>query len=350
MQTKSIPPLLSMFGLVLLLSLGVVSCGSAYRQDTVEFMKELDKPEDNPLSLEEFALHQAAELGNFPVVQDLVDHQVNVNAVDQYAWTALHFATREGYDTIASYLIDRGADFTIAGETSVGGDFAGYWTPVHLSAWNGRLQIFKLLTSLGADLSARVWIDYGSTPLHLAAEKGYYEIVQELINQGVEVDSRNEYAETPLHLSCFEGYYVTSQELINAGANVNVQDDLGYAPLHDACEFNFYDLAEMLLRYGADVNISNHDGLTPLHLAAAEGNIDIMNLLLESGADINRVDGQGQTPLHLAVIMFDIEGVEFLVSQGADLSIQDNEGKTPYDLAEEYGYKEITNILMFNSM
>ena len=61
------------------------------------------------------------------------------------------------------------------------------------------------------------------TALHLAANKGYYEIVQALINRGALVDARDEQGATPLHLAANNGYLIVVQELIRAGADVNCQ-------------------------------------------------------------------------------------------------------------------------------
>jgi hypothetical protein len=60
---------------------------------------------------------------------------------------------------------------------------ANGWTPLHRAAWNGHMDVAKLLLANKADSNAKD--NCGETPLHLAAPKdfkGYLDVCGELID------------------------------------------------------------------------------------------------------------------------------------------------------------------------
>ena len=71
-----------------------------------------------------------------------------------------------------------------------------------------------------------------STPLYLASFCGIPEIVQILVENGSDVNARNETYSTPLHRASLLGCAESVQLLINHGADVSAQDWDHKTPLH----------------------------------------------------------------------------------------------------------------------
>ena len=55
-------------------------------------------------------LHYASRIGLVAVVQLLLEHKADVNAKDEYKWTALHEAAWSGYDAVVRLLLEHRAD------------------------------------------------------------------------------------------------------------------------------------------------------------------------------------------------------------------------------------------------
>jgi ankyrin repeat protein len=71
-------------------------------------------------------------------------------------------------------LLDHGADVNARKQD--------YWTPLHLSACNGRLEVVKLLLGRGADV--HVENDEGQTPHQLSIQNGEYLVTDILKEHG----------------------------------------------------------------------------------------------------------------------------------------------------------------------
>jgi hypothetical protein len=79
----------------------------------------------------------------------------------------------------------------------------------------------------------------GSTPLHIAAGRGYLVIVQDLLDKGARMDIPDGNGAFPLHKAVRRGNDEALAELVNskkAVVRVNVQDKYSFTPLHIACQ------------------------------------------------------------------------------------------------------------------
>ena len=96
----------------------------------------------------------------------------------------------------------------------------------------------------------------------------------------------------------------TIQSLINNGANINERDEFSFTPLTKAIRKRHIRVATLLLENGADVNAADWEGKTPLHHAIArydEGGDQEIELLLNNNADLNLRSDLGKDPLDCAL-------------------------------------------------
>ncbi len=97
-------------------------------------------------------------------------------------------AVRKGDKKRVVTLIKKGAD--------INAKDSGSWTPLHVAADRGRIEIAKLLLKKGADVKAKT--KDGRTPLHGAASYGNREIAKLLIAKEADVNARTKAGKTPL--------------------------------------------------------------------------------------------------------------------------------------------------------
>jgi len=116
------------------------------------------------------------------------------------------------------------------------------------------------------------------------------------------------------------------EQQLNAGVGVNSKDRNGMTALHHAAGQNQVESAVFLISKGADLEAKSNGGFTPLAWALKwMGEAEIVRLLLDSGADVNGKATPGNTPLDLAIIRGGLPDVEQLLRdrsadrQGEDL-------------------------------
>ena len=78
-------------------------------------------------------------------------------------------------------------------------------------------MVARALVEAGADVSAKE--TDGWTPLHLSAQKGHLEVARALIEAGADVNAKKNDGWTPLHWSAQKGHLEVARALIKAGSN-----------------------------------------------------------------------------------------------------------------------------------
>lgn len=129
-----------------------------------------------------------------------------------------------------------------------------------------------------------------------AAEEGNLDVIEGLIEKGVNVNEASEDAEeTALHMAAMSGHVEIVDFLIQNGANVNAQNADHWTPLHFAS--NSYEISALLIRKGANVNTVEQNNRTALYFAVEEGNMSVVRLFIQNGADPNTLDQEEETVL-----------------------------------------------------
>ena len=202
-------------------------------------------------------------------------------------------------------------------------------TDLHIAA---RLNLPVLTISLlnqGADVQAKN--NDGFTPLHYAVAADAASTAEVLLNQGADVHAKNNDGSTTLHYAVFKDAASMVEVLLKHGADVQAKDNNGSTPLHYAAVVDASAAAEVLLNQGADVQAKNNDGFTPLHtLRRFEDAAAMAELLLNQGADVQRQRQRGRYAAALRRRLRNAASTaELLLNQGADVHAKDNEGATP---------------------
>lgn len=125
------------------------------------------------------------------------------------------------------------------------------------------------------------------TPLHIAAERGAIEIAKLLIQHGANIDAQSTNGETSLLYAVRVGHDKMVRLFLShkADPNIPTNDRSGHeTPLHVVASINEVKMGKLLLDHNADVNALDFYGQTPLAIAKLRGNKAMIKLLKQYNA------------------------------------------------------------------
>eukprot|EP00947_MAST-08B_sp_MAST-8B-sp1_P003347 g3347.t1 len=290
----------------------------------------------------------AAQKGHDKAVSVLIEKgKATVDLAKKSGATPLHSAAKEGRRTVVELLLKHGADQTLEvfgktprqhaeeeghewGNAFWRGDFeeAERWQEQH------DLEQARALVaaSSGGD-------DKAGKALWGAAKAGKEGMAKALIAAGANVNWKNVNGSTPLLIAAHKGYDEVVSVLIKEGkATVDLATKDGRTPLFIATAHGHDKVISVLIKEGkATVDLADKDGRTPLFMAARNGHDKVVSVLIEEGkatVDLAKTKGKGgETPLCMAAYNGKEAACKVLLKAGADPAIKDDDGKS----ARDYG-------------
>lgn len=108
--------------------------------------------------------------------------------------------------------------------------------------------------------------------------------VRALIQEGVDVNARDVFGNNAgLHWAASLGLAEMARLLIDNGADLDIRNDEGNTPLHWAAGEGQKELVVILIAHGADINARGKNGWTPLRWAEAQSQKEIARILMAAG-------------------------------------------------------------------
>lgn len=141
------------------------------------------------------------------------------------------------------------------------------------------------------------------TALHLAVICREFQLAKRLIETGATVTLQDSKGRTPLHIACERGDYNMIECFWFKLEELNeIRDYEGRTFIHYLVCGNFTYLLEYVIGFGAAINVKDGKrGMTPLHFASIMGKTHVVAYLLSRlDIEVNPVNFELKTPLDYA--------------------------------------------------
>lgn len=236
-------------------------------------------------------------------------------------WSALHILAFFGIRSKSKRLLEQGAKANT-------NDNSLKATPLHCAAARGNDEMVEFLLDSGVNSNAVA--NDGSTALHMATQHGHRKAMKLLLCQPVNAQISNHKGSRSLHLAVeTAACEATVPLLVKHKAGVDSRNPrTGDTALHLAVEWRRPRVILFLLEQGAAVDMSNEDGLTPLQLAVKTDNCEAISILLQRGAHVDARSFSGLTALQIAAQRKHWIAFDLLVIGGANLDTWNHNGET----------------------
>lgn len=290
--------------------------------------------------IEKNKLLKAILKGNYTQVRDCIVDGEDVFYRDEHGRNYLHLSVFLRNHALLFLFIDEGIDINQGDHDNL--------TPIHWACRNGFDTVMHAMFMHGANPNAEA--KDSIRPLHIAAAFGHEDSIHELYSwqssdsrpgdwRYVDLNCRDINDHTPLHYAAAEGHIRAASKLIEFNCDVNAENRAGNRPLHFASVVGSPELCQVLLSANADINAQNHNGQTALHFATRQACVNTVMFLLSRKADPNIRDANGSTCSHLAIKNGHIALLKILMMDPrTDSSISDNDENTVLHVALKLGH------------
>jgi ankyrin repeat protein len=256
------------------------------------------------------ALHSAAAgglTGSCEILLKQADMLLDVKDIN--GWTALLYAAHGGCLNVVQLLLQHGADINAV-------DIKRN-NALMIAACTGNIAVAQLLLDSGADINGSDI--HGQNSLFKTVYKGHVSMIELLVQHRLTVTTVSNDGWTLLMVAAKGSHKAAAEWLIQHLVYLDAVNNSGGTALHIACcsDSDDADMVELLLANGADVHKRIGAGRTALDGAVLRGNIECVKVLIAAGADVNRADSDGASSLHVAVGKNNSAAVQLLLEHGA---------------------------------
>lgn len=252
-------------------------------------------------------------------LQLLYDKGIGINTNLKMGLTGLHYASVYGSLASTEFLLTHGAKWDIFTENSE--------TAIELAAANKSVEQFQMMLNF-TNFPINHKNKKGETLMHLAARAGNLNHAMLLIDRKEDFDTQDVQGRTPLHLASENGFTDVVTLLMISGADPDVKTFFNSLKPEDVKNIEIKNLITNLRLLIKEMP----KGSTVLHIAAKGGFSFILHLALNH-FDVNKKNDLGKTALHYAATQGSLQNIRALLNQGANINEKDLDGIIPINMA-----------------
>lgn len=371
-------------------------------------------------------LHVAIGTANEEIVEVLTQYEINLNIKNSEGMYPLELAIIKNNRRIQELIIDnilirvlmicqnggkKDLDLVIDEKLRVPVPMLDYFLAIACDSNN--IEIAKIFIEKGANVNEHIYVDEHKIRrqgifvrskenrklLHIAAKKGYVEMVKLLLQSGANIMSKDKFGDTALDLAkreerldvidilieelnknfirAFKNKDTdidTIRDFVKQDVNINLEDEFKNTSIVYACKNGRLDLVEYFLDNGINLKYDKHIK-TMLLNACDSDNADVLKCLIKNGANINTlyknkmtllmyackngkfsvvkylttnycVNKSDKLAIMCAVQSNNLDVVKYLLDVGFDINCKDDNFMTILMCACKLGHKEIVKYLL----
>lgn len=312
-------------------------------------------------------LHHAVRWDAINSIEKLIALGININAQNSAGKSPLAEAVLAGKYDVAKYLLVRGADanssdkngVTILMDTIRGKNvelvklLLSYKANPNLQEINGRnayheaastkdINIIIAIRDSDSGVNPLYRDKKGNTPLSIALDSDI-KTIRAILGKNYNITDSD--GNSPIHIIVkAKASTKILQTLIADGYQIDTRNADGYTPLNYAIKDNNLQTALILLEHGANpFQTIDKKGTNGVTIALEQNNKQMISNIVKYANSMT--DIEGNTILHYAAKSSSIETIKTLLSYGIDKNVKNVAGDTPYTIAVRWKRPDVAKLL-----
>ena len=162
--------------------------------DNSQFEELLQFTNFSLCKLMDYGLRIILENNNKTIIKHVINNISYINMIGGSNWSLIHY--------LARYLIDADLMNYFIGKYHLDLQFKilNDMQPIHLICCNKSFEMVNLLVDKGVDLECKD--NFSWRPIHYACKYDLFEVVKLLVNKGVNMESTSNWKWKPVHIVC----------------------------------------------------------------------------------------------------------------------------------------------------
>eukprot|EP01134_Creolimax_fragrantissima_P004882 CFRG4882T1 len=219
--------------------------------DTCQLLINKGMDPDLPNNANRTPLMSAVYKGHLDLVKKFTEWGANPNAKNKDGFTSIMYACDQGHDDVVKILLEAGAD---ANDLTAEND-----TALSFACQDAHENIVRLLLEQGVKVNICNRRDC-SQPLHAAVRTGNHTICELLLGYGADKEAHSCIGATPLMLAISEEHRDIVNLLLEKGVNISKADENGISAIDHASQCENKEIKHTIFNAVKFVEILNHLG------------------------------------------------------------------------------------------
>lgn len=216
------------------------------------------------------------------------------------------------------------------------------------AAWPGDTARAARLVEQGADVNAKD--ETQQSAYLIATSEGHLDLLRLTLSSGARVNDKDSWNGTGLIRAAERGHALVVGELLQAGIDRDHVNRIGYQAVHEAVWLGedtaaYVDTVRVLVAGGVELDRpSGTERLTPLEMARERGYGRLASVLAEAAGATPPADAGAA--LLAAAGSGDADAAALALRAGADLEVRDAEKRTPLLVAVTHDHVDLARLLV----
>lgn len=295
---------------------------------------------DSPLECGRTTLAVAVDTEQLNLVKALLAAGANIQKATIDSTTPLHVAAKKGSKEVCALLLSHpGVDINVPLKSGL--------TPLHLAIQFNLFSVQLLFIQRGASLSTYGWEKV--TPFHLAVSQGNSDAVRTMVEAAGKVtleggarliDFPDLYGKTPLNIALNFRFHDIVELLLNGMATQPITEEF----IVQLCQSK---IDPLFIRNVINTHALRKEQLQKAYYIAAKvGHNQMVSLFERQYEVLPFCDENEWSSIHFAAKYDHFDLIRKQIASGKDLQLKDKEGFTLTGIATRYGSKNVLKILL----